>query len=95
VNSEHGCPELIQSKVLSVVASIISLPKFSDMNKVMSVSDRLFLVVALMVFSFAAYEIWQQYQRCLTLHRTNPNKWPKTPVLPASINLYAKPDQRK
>ena len=95
MNAEHGCLELIQSNVLLAVASIISLPEISDMTKVMSVSDRLFLVFALMVFAFAAYEVWQQYQRISELHRTHPDKWPKTPVLPASINLYAKPDQRR
>ena len=58
-------------------------------------SDRLSLIVAFLVFGFAGWEVLKQYERISELHRTDPAKWPRIPVLPATVSLYEKSDQRK
>lgn len=64
------------------------------MTNVMAWTDRVFLIVAFVVFGFAAYEVWQQFERIKELHRTHPDKWPKIPELPPGVNLYPKSEQR-
>ena len=59
----------------------------------MDLSDRLFIVAAFLVFGLAGWEVVRQYQRIRELHRTSPDKWPRVPVLPATVNLYEKSDQ--
>jgi hypothetical protein len=88
-NLTHIGPESIQSTGLSAAPPIISPSKFSDMNKVMDLNERLFMVAAFTIFAFAVWEFWQHQQNLKALRRTHPDKWTRVPVLPDSIDLYA------
>lgn len=94
-NSQHCCPESTKSNLLLIAEGVIPSPESSDVNSIMDLSDRLFIVVAFLVFGFAGWEVLKQYQRISELHRTHPDKWPRIPVLPATVNLYEKRDQRQ
>jgi hypothetical protein len=78
-----------------VAADINPRPKLSDMNYIMGVSDRIFLVVSVALFSFTAWELWQHYKRCSALHRINPAKWPRIPTLTSNTDFWAKPGERR
>ena len=93
-NSEHRCPESTKSNLLLIALSVILAPECSDVDSIMNWSDRLFIVAAFLIFGIAGWEVLKQYQRIKELHRTDPAKWPRVPVLPAAVDLYEKSDRR-
>ncbi len=65
------------------------------MTNIMGVSDRIFLVISVALFSFTVWELWHQHKRCDALRRVNPAKWPRVPTLSSNTDFWAKPGQRR